>query len=87
MESIVQHLGTEAFPRLRVGIGREGGPRDRDYVLSPFDPSEREAAAAAVEKGADAVEVWLREDIERCMNAFNARPRAKDSEDGKEESV
>ena len=44
----------------------------RDYVLSPFGGGGSEAAASAIERAADAVECWLEEGIEGCMNRYNA---------------
>lgn len=71
LASVAEHLGTEAFARLRVGVGAPRGER-RDYVLSPFRGAEAEEAEAAVERAADAVECWVGEGVERCMNRYNA---------------
>ena len=72
MESIIQHLGTEAFPRLRVGIGRPPAGWDAaDYVLHPFTEDELPVIAAARERAVDAIECWLSEGIETAMNRFN----------------
>jgi len=87
LESVIRHLGTPDVPRLRVGIGRDPSRRDRDFVLSPFASEERELAAAAVRRAADAVETWLREGIERCMNVYNARPDAPAAQEQEEENV
>ncbi|NPA90182.1 MAG: aminoacyl-tRNA hydrolase [Chloroflexi bacterium] len=73
IRSIIQHLHSEAFPRLRVGIGRPPGRMDpADFVLSPFTPEEEETMALVREKAADAVELWLREGTEKAMNRVNA---------------
>ena len=73
LKSIIQHLGTQAFPRVRVGVGRGDGRRDLgDYVLGRFEAAERETVSAAVLRAADATETFLRDGIERVMNAFNA---------------
>ena len=88
LESVVAHLQTRDFPRLRVGIGCECRRRDRSFVLSAFDVSERETVAASVVRAADAVELWVREGLEPCMNVYNVRPRENPSEDDdKEENV
>lgn len=72
--SLIETLGTTAFPRVRVGIGRppEGCPVI-DYVLSPFDPEEMEAAACAVTHAADAVQAIVNDGIVPAMEAFNGR--------------
>lgn len=73
LRSVAAQLGTQAFPRLRIGVGR-GDPR-RDlaaHVLGRFEPEEREQVETAVRRAADAVETFVRDGIERVMNAFNA---------------
>jgi PTH1 family peptidyl-tRNA hydrolase len=73
LKSVIQHLGTQAFPRMRVGVGRGEGARDlSDHVLGRFEVSERETVSAAVLRAADATEMLISEGIERVMNAFNA---------------
>lgn len=79
LRSIVQHLGTEAFPRLRIGVGRGDGRRDlSNHVLGRFDASEREEMSAAVLRAAEASEMFVTEGIERVMNAFNAADSQQD---------
>lgn len=73
LKSIIQHLGTQAFPRMRVGVGRGANGRDlSDHVLGRFDAAERDTVSAAVLRAADATEMFISEGIERVMNAFNA---------------
>jgi PTH1 family peptidyl-tRNA hydrolase len=75
LASVIEHLGTEEFGRVRVGVGAPPSARPRrDYVLSSFRGEEAEAAGAAVERAASAVECWLKGGIERCMNRYNAAP-------------
>lgn len=75
MESVVHSLRTDAVPRLRIGVGPEGGfaPGEDlvEFVLEPFAADEREEAERSVERAADAVEAWLRRGIEEAMNRFN----------------
>ncbi len=72
MKSIINALGTEAFPRVRIGIGQPPEAMDlADYVLSPPPPDERELLLQAVQRAADACEAWLAEPIEQVMNRFN----------------
>lgn len=73
LKSIIEHLGTPAFPRVRVGVGRGDSRRDlADHVLGRFEAGERETVSAAVLRAADAAETFLSEGIERVMNVFNA---------------
>ena len=74
LEAIAYALGTEAYCRLRVGIGKPPPGRAVDYVLSRFYPDERAEVDAAIERAADAVRSWMCENIEACMNEFNAPP-------------
>jgi PTH1 family peptidyl-tRNA hydrolase len=69
LRNIIAALGSDAFNRLRVGIGRDGEPVD--HVLATFKPGERELATEAIATAADAAEAWLRDGIEAAMSAFN----------------
>lgn len=72
LQSIVQELGTEAFTRLRIGIGRgAGGEELVDFVLATFAPAERAAVDEAVGRAADAVRAIVRDGVERAMNRYN----------------
>lgn len=74
--SIVASLGTEEFPRLRVGVGRGDPRRDlADHVLARFDDDERSEVERAMARAADAVETFLAEGIEAAMSRYN---RAED---------
>jgi PTH1 family peptidyl-tRNA hydrolase len=73
MRSIIQHLGTEDFPRLRVGIGRPPAGWDpADYVLSPFTEDELPVVVDVKERAVAAIECWLTEGIEAAMTRFNS---------------
>ena len=73
LKSIIQSLATQAFPRMRVGVGRGDDRRDlADHVLGRFEADERDTVSAAVLRAADATEMFLSEGIGRVMNAFNA---------------
>ncbi|MGC4080972.1 MAG: aminoacyl-tRNA hydrolase [Vicinamibacterales bacterium] len=72
LKSIIQHIGAE-FPRLRIGVGRGDPTWDlADHVLSRFDRDERDAVADAVNRAADAVELFVEQGVEVVMNRFNA---------------
>ena len=74
MKSIMEHLGTNGFPRLRVGIGRPTHGDPVDYVLGDFAPDEQIAIEEAYERVVSAVELWLAEGIAAAMNRYNLSP-------------
>lgn len=83
-KSIAQHLGTDAWARLRVGVGRGDARRDlADHVLATFDRDEAPVIEEAITKAADAVGVFVAEGIEPVMNRFNA-PAAEERSEEKE---
>jgi len=72
LRSIAEHLGTMEYPRLRIGVGRGDMRRDlADHVLSRFESDEQDAVDAALARGADAVECWIRDGLDRMMGLFN----------------
>ena len=74
LRSIIQHLGTPEFPRLRLGVGRPPGQMPMEaYLLQNFKPDEWEAMLVAYEQAVDAIEVVLTEGIEQAMNRFNVK--------------
>jgi PTH1 family peptidyl-tRNA hydrolase len=77
IESIIEHLGTREFPRLRVGIGRPPGKMEpKAYVLQDFDVAERERMEEVYTRVVAAIETAIQEGIKEAMNRFNARPAA-----------
>ena len=75
-KSVAQHLGTDQFPRLRIGVGRgDQRPDLADHVLARFDPDERPVIDEAIGRAADAIEVFARDGIAGVMNRFNAGPK------------
>jgi PTH1 family peptidyl-tRNA hydrolase len=80
LRSIIGELGSEAFSRLRVGIGAPDG-RFIDHVLSTFEPDERQRLDVLLDAAADAVEAWAREGTNKAatrFNAFELRPADQD---------
>lgn len=73
LKSIIQHLGTDQFPRIRVGVGEKPHPDYdlADWVLGRFTGEDKKAMDAAVKRAADAVECLLAEGPDRAMNRFN----------------
>ncbi len=72
MKSIIHHLGTQDFPRLRVGIGKVEGDW-MDHVLNEFSAAEREYIDWAIPCAADAIETLVTEGVQTAMNQFNGR--------------
>ncbi len=68
----IQQLGTQDFPRLRLGIGRPPGRMDAaDYVLQDFPASDLTALSETLDRAADAVLTWVTEGLDAAMNKFN----------------
>ena len=70
--SIEAALGTDAYPRLRIGIGRDF-PRGRqaDYVLQHFTPEQRVLIDEALPVAAEAALAWVAEGVQTAMNRYN----------------
>lgn len=72
VQSIIDHLGTRQFPRLRFGISNNY-PRGKqsDYVLSPFDDEEVPVIRESINDAVEAALCFIREGITQTMNKFN----------------
>ena len=74
MKNIIAHLGTQDFPRIRVGVGEKPAGMDlADPVLSRFSKGERELLEEAFKEGAQAAVAILCDGIESAMNQFNGK--------------
>lgn len=75
IRSLICHLGTQDFPRLKVGIapqdGRPKGERMVGHVLGKFLPNEQSALQSIIQRSADAVLMALQRGLEQAMNVFN----------------
>ncbi|GMR04693.1 MAG: aminoacyl-tRNA hydrolase [Thermodesulfobacteriota bacterium] len=71
VDSIIRCLGSDAFPRIRLGIGRPMKEDLADYVLSPFTPEEMEVVDGMLERAVSSIEVLATEGIAGAMNKFN----------------
>ncbi len=71
MRSIIEQLGTEAFPRLRVGIGRPVHGEPPDHVLSNFTEDESIVMAGALDDAVAAIETFIASGIQAAMNSHN----------------
>ena len=75
MRSVIHHLGTQDFPRLRLGIGRPPGRMDpADYVLQDFDPQEELLLDQVLARGMTCFERFVREGIDAAMTLCNSKP-------------
>ncbi|MBD2104649.1 aminoacyl-tRNA hydrolase [Leptolyngbya sp. FACHB-261] len=80
VKSLIGHLGTQEFPRLRYGIGRPAPGEQRDtvnYVLGTFRPEERELLSEVMVMSRDAVELIFRSGFEKAMSLYNGRSALK----------
>lgn len=80
VQSIIDALGSDAFPRLRIGIGRPPEDVDpADYVLQDFTAEEEAVLEEVLSRAVAAIEVWLSDGIATAMDRFNQRPQAGDA--------
>lgn len=77
MKSTIAHLNTDKFPRLRVGIGKPPTPKeDKDpisHVLGRFSGGETQLVSEVIQLVSDAVELSLKQGVEKAMNLYNNR--------------
>jgi peptidyl-tRNA hydrolase, PTH1 family len=74
MKSIISHLGSQNFPRLRIGIGKTDGKSETvSFVLGKFSPDESSIVADVLDLTVKAVEVGLKEGIAKSMSLYNNR--------------
>ncbi len=73
IEDIIRKLGSNEFPRLRIGIGHPPPQWEaKDFVLSKFSKHQLHEVELAIERACDAVVCWLQDGIQVTMNRFNA---------------
>jgi len=89
LASIIEHFGTDKIPRLRVGIGEEGGTRPKGddmvgHVLSNFREEERKGLRDLLDRAAAAVDCAMGEGLAAAMNLYNRREKRASSDDGEE---
>ena len=73
LKNIIAHLGTDQFPRIRVGVGQKPHPDYdmADWVLGKFQGEDKKAVESAVKRAADAAECLIREGVDKAMNKYN----------------
>jgi len=72
LKSLIQHLGTSGFPRLKLGIGKDGDREVVGHVLGKFDDLERSGLEKFVNRAIDAIRIACRDGLEAAMNVCNA---------------
>lgn len=77
MKSLIAHLGTEKFPRIRIGIGVPGQKDMIGHVLGKFAPAERPLLEESLDKAQAATLTLLHEGFEAAANRFNSHKEKK----------
>ena len=81
IKNIIAHLGTEVFPRIKVGVGEKPPKYDlADYVLGHFSREERVLMEEGFQEAMDAVKMMVNGEIEAAMNRFNRKVKLKESD-------
>lgn len=73
LKDIIEKIGTNQFPRLRIGIGQSTFADSKDYVLGRISPEQADDIKNAIERAVEAIFCWLDEDIDSVMNRFNVK--------------
>ncbi len=72
VNSIIERLGSQEFPRLRMGVGRPPGQMDAAaYVLQTFQKDERDLLPEFLDRAVEALDCFLGNDLDTAMNRFN----------------
>jgi PTH1 family peptidyl-tRNA hydrolase len=71
-KSLIQAIGSQDYPRIKIGIGSVDRSQTIDHVLSPFTREERDSIQIAIQRAADAAEKVIDEGLEAGMNLANA---------------
>ncbi|MCL4112038.1 UNVERIFIED_CONTAM: hypothetical protein GTU68_034541 [Idotea baltica] len=80
LKNTIEHLGTQEFARLRIGVGRPPGRMDTAaFVLSKFRDAELEPMKIATATAADSLELWLASGVDAAMNRFNVSNKPRKS--------
>ena len=78
IKNIIAHLGTQEFPRIKVGVGAKPPRVDlADYVLSRFSPDEQKLMDEAFKEAAEAAVSMMTDGAERAMNHYNTKKKAE----------
>lgn len=81
IKNIIQHLGSEEFPRIRIGVGEKPKEWDlKDYVLGHFSKEDEVKIRAALADAVTAAELFVIGDVQKAMNTFNCKKKPKTDE-------
>lgn len=73
LADIEQRLGSNAYPRLRIGVDAPGRIPQKDYVLGRFRPDQQPLVESALNEAADAAACWCGQGLATAMNRFNRK--------------
>ena len=79
VKSIIAHLGSQDFPRIRIGVGAAKNKELIDYVLGDFSKADKPVIQEAIQRAAEAVVCMLSEGMDTAMNRFNG-PAVKETD-------
>jgi len=73
LKNIIQHLGTDQFPRIKVGVGAPAHPEHEmvDWVIGNFTPAEKKVVEEAVSRALDAAECLIEKGVSEAQNRYN----------------
>ncbi len=77
MKSVIYHIGTDKFDRIRIGIGRPENKNIVDFVLGEFPLSEHEALKNSIDDACNAINIMLTRGTDIAMNMFNKKKKAE----------
>jgi PTH1 family peptidyl-tRNA hydrolase len=87
IKSIISHLGTDEFPRIKIGVGEK--PKDwdlADYVLSRFKEDEEKIIREALKDSSDACRMIISDGMDAAMNKYNKKKEAKKTNNNKSQA-
>lgn len=89
LKSVEQALGTQEYPRIKIGIGHPEHEEQAviTHVLQKVSTFEQETVNEAIQKAADAAELWLKEDIDAAAQKYNSKKIKKTKETTKEQET
>lgn len=80
MKSIISHLGSQQFPRLRIGIGKSSGKKQTvSHVLGKFAPDESKIIKEVLDLSTDAIAMSLTKGVEKSMSLYNGKDISKET--------
>lgn len=86
IKSIINHMGSDTFNRVKVGIGEKPNGWDlADYVLAKFNKDDEPLILSGIDKAAEACEIFISRGMKDAMNKFNAKQKVKKPKEEKKE--